>query len=242
MRRARGIAAAILLGGCAKYSVRDADLARLERGDLTPGQVVFTCHGMLYDLSFPWDFRLRDRLSESGGGRLAVVISYPSDPTGVWFNWGSRAPGRVLAELADEIENLHRANGCSAPLSLRAVGFSAGCEAILDAARRMRAARLERAVFFNSSSFAFSSEPRRLIGEGRIRRIENYWSPLDAVTIFAPLGAGQFGLHPAGEGIENHRIWNTHLPPIFSSGLERMKGTLVEATPAAEPPHTCARE
>jgi hypothetical protein len=195
---------------------------------------------MLYDLSFPWDFRLRDRLSEGGGGRLAVVISYPADPTAVWFNWGSRAPGRILAELADELENLHRANGCPAPLSLRAVGFSAGCEAILDAASRMRAARLERAVYFNSSSFAFSDEPRRLIQAGRIGRIENYWSPLDVITIFAPLGAGQFGFQPSGEGIENHRIWNTHVPPLFSSGLERMKRALVESTPVADPPHTCA--
>jgi len=242
VRRAAGIAAAFLLCGCAKYSVRDADLVRLERGELVPGQVVFTCHGMLYDLGFPWDFRLRDRLSDGTGGRLAVVISYGSDATGVWFNWGSRAPGLVLAALADEIEDLHRSSGCPASLSLRAVGFSAGCEAILEAAGRMRAARLERAVLFNSSSFAFSSEPRRLIEEGRIGRIENYWSPFDLVTLLAPLGAGQFGLRPTGEGIENRCLWNTHLPPLFSSGLERMKQALVAGPAAPGPSHTCGAD
>src|SRR5688572_23664323 len=117
-----GLAAAIL-GGCARYSVRDEDLSRVERGEFAPGQAVFICHGMLFDLGFPWDFRLRNRLAEGGEARLTVVTTYYSDPTGVWFNWGRRPPGRIVAELAETMEDLHRSSGCPAPLSLRAVGF-----------------------------------------------------------------------------------------------------------------------
>ncbi len=235
-----GILAAIL-GGCAGYSVRDEDLERIERGEFAAGEVVFICHGMLKDLGIPWDFRVRDEISAESPARLAIVATYFSGPLGVWFNVGCRPPGRVIASLADAMEELHRSTGCSAPLRLRALGFSQGCEAILEAGFRMGKARIERAVFLNPSSFGFSREPRELVDRGKIGQILFGWSPFDGVTIFAPLGAGTMGIRPAGEGLENLCLWNTHLPPLFSSGRKRARELLLKeggsgAAPAA---HTC---
>jgi hypothetical protein len=232
-----------LLPGCAGFSVREADLRRLEAGELDPSTIVFTCHGMLFDLGFPWDYRLRDDLAAGPEGRLALVITYPTEPTGVWFNWGSRAPGKLLAELAEELEELHRASGCRGELRLAAVGFSAGCEAILDAAARLKKARLQRVLFLNSSSFAFSTEPARLVAEGRIGRLFSTWSPLDLVTFFAPLGAGGLGLHPEIPGLENLMLLNTHLPPLFEAGRRRAEEILLGAgSGEASPPHTCLND
>jgi len=226
-----------ILAGCG-YSIRDSDLERLERGELAPGEAVFTCHGIFRDLGFPWDYKLRDEVIAGPGGRLTVVVTYWSDFLGLWFGFGKKAPGKVMADLADEMETLHRSTGCPAPLSIRAIGYSAGCNAILEAARLARAARFDRVLFLNSASFAFSREPHRLIEAGKIGRLASFWSPFDLVTLLAPLGAGQLGNHPEGGGIENRCIYNLHLPPLTGFGRRRVKEYLLEEE-TLPPLHNC---
>ncbi len=235
---------AAFLSGCAGYSVRDDDLDRIERGEFVPGEAVLLCHGMLKDLGIPWDYRVRDEIAAAAPARLAIVITYFSGPLGVWFNFGRRPPGRLMASLADAMEELHRSTGCSAPLRLRALGFSQGCEAILEAAFRMEKARIERAVLLNSASFGFSREPRTLLERGKIGRMLFGWSPFDGITILAPLGAGTMGIRPAGQGLENLCLWNTHFPPLFSSGRRRARELLLTdgGPDAAAAAHTCGRD
>ena len=172
---------------------------------------------MLKDMGSRWDRRLQSELEKDRA--LGLILTYWTDPLGVVFNWGSLAPGKLMAEVADEITRIHRESKSDRELIIDGVGFSSGCEALLRAARETREAKFRRMVFLNSSSFAFSGLPSSLVAEGRIQEIRNLWSPFDIVTLFAPLGAGQFGLQSKGENIHNQRILKLHSPFLINTAL-----------------------
>jgi len=226
------LALAIVLPGCAELLVPDQDIRRLRTQSIDPCQVAFVVHGMLKDTGIPWDTNLRDDLSDHG--QLGLVTTYWSDPIGVWFNSGSEAPAALIAGIADDIALLHHASGCPVPLSIRAVGFSNGAEVLLDAADALRFVSFETVVFAQSSSFAFSSIPDRLISDGKIGRLEVHWSPFDVVTLLAPLGAGQFGLWSDSPQVSHHRHWRWHIPPLLQSSRDHYREALFPAA-IAEP-------
>lgn len=202
------VAALLAAPGCARLSIPDAAVAALEDGTVDAHHVVFVVEGMLKDLGSDWEEELARGLTADG--RLPITVRYWTDPTGVWFNWGCRAPGRLLAEAADALVDLHTASGSPRPLILDAVGFSAGCEALLFAFEHVGRARFRRVVFVNSSSLFLSTEAARRIDEGRVGDLVNYWSPVDGTTILAPLGAGQFGLRTGSERVTNERTFIPH--------------------------------
>lgn len=218
-------------GACAHWEIPATLIERVRAGEIDPCRVLFVCHGMLYDLGAPWDTRLQTELCERG--QLGLVASYWSDPLGVWFNWGCVPPGRLIAEAADRIALLHAESGCQRELRLYAVGFSNGCEAILEAGKRVGRGRFERVVFINSSSLAVSAEAGALVSAGVIGSLINYWSLLDVVTILAPFGAGQFALHFGGDGVQNRLTWMFHLGYLIDMGYrERIMDDLLGPCPA----------
>ncbi len=216
--------------GCAALLVSDRLESDLESGKLDPHHVVFICHGMLKDLGSPWSRRLRTELLEDGV--IGLPVTYWSDPTGVWFNWGSVAPGRLIAETADAIVRAHAESGSERELILDAVGFSNGAEVVLRAATMFEEASFRRVILLGSSSFAFSPQPARLVREGKIGELLNCWSPIDFTTILAPIGAGQFGLHSGCSPIENEMVLMPHLPILIGKGRRsQMRAHLLEDTP-----------
>lgn len=206
--RSAPLAALALATGCASLSVTDDAAEQIVRGVVDSHHVVFVVEGMMKDLGSDWEERLGRGLAEDG--RLPITTRYWSDPTGVWFNWGCRAPGHRIGDAADAITDLHAASGSARPLILDVVAFSAGCEAVLFAIEHVERARFRRVVFVNSSSLFLSREAPDRIEEGRIGDLVNYWSPVDITTIFAPLGAGQFGLRARSDGITNERTFLPH--------------------------------
>lgn len=221
------LAFAAAFPGCAELLVPDRDVRRLRTQTVDPCQIAFIVHGMFKDTGIPWDTSLRDELSDQG--QLGLVVTYWSDPIGVWFNSGSEAPAELIAGVADDISLLHAASGCPVPLSIRAIGFSNGGEVLLDAAQSLRFGPFEKVVFAQSSSFAFSSIPDRLISDGKINELEVHWSPLDVVTLLAPLGAGQFGLSSESPHVSHHRHWRWHIPPLLESSREHYRKALFPA-------------
>ena len=191
----------------------------LEKGQVDPHRVVFICHGMMKDLGSQWDRKLQREIHQERA--LGIAITYWSEPTGVIFNWGCAAPGDLIAQVADEIERLHRTAGSGRELTIDAIGFSHGCEAILHAASRMKNARFRRVAFISSSSFAFSQHAAHLIQDGKIQTLRNYWSPIDITTFFAPIGAGQFGLHARDPAVSNEMILMPHVPYLIGSSLRK---------------------
>ncbi|MFG0317300.1 MAG: hypothetical protein ACF8XB_08510, partial [Planctomycetota bacterium JB042] len=111
---------------------------------------------------------------------------------------------------ADALVELHARSGSTRPLDLDVVGFSAGCEALLAAFDRAERARFDRAVLVSSSSFFLSTEIVRRLDEGRVADVVAFWSPVDLTTIFAPLGAGQFGMRARSPNVRNERLFVPH--------------------------------
>lgn len=208
-----GVAAGV--SGCASLQVSDRLRQDLDAGRLDPHHVVFICHGMLKDLGSPWSRRLRTELVEDGV--VGLPVTYWSDPTGVWFNWGSVAPGRLVAETADALVRAHAESGSRRELIIDAVGFSNGGEVVLRAASYLEEARFRRVILFGSSSFAFSRQPGQLIDDGKIVELCNYWSPIDLTTILAPFGAGQFGLRAGDDRVTNEMKFMPHLPLFINA-------------------------
>lgn len=227
-----GLALSVALTGCAELLVEDREIRRLQTHAIDPCEIAFVVHGMFKDTGIPWDINLRDDLSDHG--RLGLVITYWSDPIGVWFNSGSDAPAALIAELADDISLLHAASGCPVPLSIVGLGFSNGGEVLLDAAADLRWTAFDRVLFAQSSSFAWSSIPARLIEAGKIGALEVHWSPIDLVTILAPLGAGQFGLWSESPQITHHRHWRLHIPPLMQSSRDHYRAALFHDDPSSE--------
>lgn len=225
---------AVAVTGCADLCVSDRVVEGVVAGALDPHHFVFVCHGMLMDLGIPWDLDARDRMADRG--RVGLVVTYWSDPTGVILNWGCVAPGDLIAAVADALCEAHDACACEEPLRFSAVAFSNGCEALIRSAERAQRARFDRWVFVQSSSISFSEEVSELIAEGRVREVRNYWSPVDLITLAAPLGAGNLGLR--GPGVENIAVARLHLP-FFSDGfIEEMVGYVAEGAESSGP-HDC---
>lgn len=218
----------LLATGCARIVIADAELERLREGSVDAGRVVFICHGILKDLGMPWDFAMRDELRAAGF--VPILMTYFAEPTGTWFNWGSTSPARKLAQLADDLTRLSETCDGQTPLALCGIGFSNGCEVLLDAAALARVAHFDRLVFLGSSSFAWSPLPGELIASGRIGEIHDHWSPLDLVTLFAPLGAGSFGLRTGSDHVRHHAHWRYHLPPLLRSDRRHLMDDLTPAT------------
>ena len=199
----------VIFSGCTSLVTPPTLLEDLEKGRIDAHHVIFICEGMFKDLGAPWDKNLQEDLQKSGA--TGLYLSYFTGISGVWFNYGSIGPGNLVADTADRITQRHKESGSPRDPIIDAVGFSHGCEVILRAACLIEKAKFRRVVFINSSSLSTSSDPDRLVHEGKIQKLRNYWSPMDVVTLFAPLGAGQFGLCKSGEKITNERTCITHL-------------------------------
>ncbi|MEM7233612.1 MAG: hypothetical protein AAF517_15660, partial [Planctomycetota bacterium] len=196
-----GLPLGLSLVSCVTIYPTDDLPEKLSAGKLDAVHVVFLCEGMMKDLGSSWDKRLQKDLHERNV--VALRVGYFGDPLGVVFNWSSVAPGKRLAQLADDITEAHERSGDPRPLHLDAVSFSHGGEVLLSAASRVKKARFRKWVTINSSSFAFSGESGRWIEEGRVETIRNYWSPIDIMTLLAPLGCGSFGMRFGGPEVEN---------------------------------------
>ena len=217
-RRWAGLCPIVLLlfSSCTHLFIAVDELDAIETQAVSPCSVVFLCQGMLKDFGIPWDHRLAEELAQEGN--VGLVIKYFTGPTGVIFDYGSVAPGKLVAELADQITRLHDESECSVPLTLRAVGFSHGSEVLARAADYAQVARFDRMVFVNASLFSWSPTIAAEVRDGTIGAIRNYWSPFDFVTLLAPLGAGALGLHTGGDATDNRITFQPHLP-LFMSGL-----------------------
>ena len=229
----RGLALGLgmTLTGCACLSPPPSLVDDLQEGRVDAHHVVFLCEGMLKDLGSTWDRKLQAELLADGA--VAVTVNYFTGPLGVWFNYGSLDPGDLLARTADELTRRHEASGSKRELIIDAVGFSIGCEVILRAASCAKRARFRRVVFLGSSSFCLSPQPMRLMREGKIGELRNYWSPLDVATILAPLGAGEFGLRLGN--VENKITAMPHIAFLIGSGVrEELRSYLLEDSK----PHT----
>jgi pimeloyl-ACP methyl ester carboxylesterase len=198
-----------------------------ETGRTSPHRIVFLCRGMFRDMGAPWPEKLGAELARHGV--TAIEVDYFTEFTGVLTNWGSVEPARLVAEAADEISEAHETSGCARPLELTVLGFSHGGEVALRAARETRRARFARVVLVQSSSFAGSRESQSLIEEGRATEVVNVWSPLDVVTLFAPLGAGEFGA--AGRDVRNERVWRYHSPRFDDAFCARLRELSAPADP-----------
>ena len=226
----------LLLAGCTvSYRAPDSLLEAVEDGGISPCHIVFVFGGIYYDLGRHWNHDLQDELAEAG--RLGISVTYYCDLFGVWFNYGTTEPGRLTADMMEHISEIHQAGNCQTPLVFDAVGFSAGCEVILAAARelsnrdRAPEARFRRVLFIHSSSFAWSGEIGTYIDEQIIDGATNYFSPIDIVTIFAPLGAGTFGMHSGGDRVHNEMTWMFHSAHLISEDLrDRMRESLFGET------------
>lgn len=220
-RRAAALLATLALTGCTARPTDTSPAIEQLRTDAVPDpcHVVFTCHGIVWDLGARWDVKMRDEVLERGG--VGLGVTYFSGPTGVWFGYGDDAPGDRIAEMADAITDLHASSGCTRPLILDAVGFSLGGEALLHAARSCRNANFRRLVLVHSSTAAFTGAARDVLATGRVGDIVSYWSPFDFATLFAPLGAGQFGLRFCGPRVENVCELHPHGPLLLHAGRRR---------------------
>ena len=183
-----------------------------------PCRVVLIVEGMLHDLGASWDERLQGECSEAGV--LAIRLRYFTSPFGVWFNWGSILPGRALADLADSITDLHAESGCARPLELYGVGFSHGCEVFLRALPDMRSAHFKRLALLHSSSFAWSYAGDRLVRDGQVTEpIQHWYSAIDGTTLFAPLGAGSFGMRTRNASVVNRHHLRPHLARCLTASV-----------------------
>ncbi len=195
---------------------------------------MFVCGGVLRDFGSRWDRALCEHAADRGW--LALRVTYWSDFTGVWFEWGKVAPGRLIAQTADEIASMHAASGCPRPLAIDAVAFSNGCEAVLAAAEATEVATFRRVAFLHSSGSAFSPDAARAVANGCIARLRNWWSPVDVVTALAPLGSGTLPFVTCEGAIENEVDAMPHVPHLIPWVLEeRVLAWLDDEAPPALP-------
>jgi hypothetical protein len=228
--RAAALAPAFLLAGCLaapRFGVSGAELEALERGEISPCRIIFIVPGILNDLGSPWCEDLQVLLTREGIG-TAIVLRYWTTPIGMWTNSGSVEPGRLIAVLADEITRLHVEAGCPEELSFCAVGFSHGCEVLIEAGQRASRAGFDRFLLLASSGFAGSGEGAELLRSGRVEDIVCVYSPLDLVTLLAPLGQGTFG----GRGVRNERTCRFHSPFFSRRCLNAIRSRIAWATSA----------
>lgn len=216
----------LALASCATtVSVSDEVLAGIEQGDIAPCAVTLCFRGMVADMGADWDESLRDRLARTG--QLALPVRRFFWPHDVWFNIGTRRSAAEALALMRAIQDRRRACAVDRPVVFDAVGFSAGCEVILELLRLLEdlpaaereELRLRRVVLMHSSSFAWSGELTDAFASDVLVSAIHYWSPIDLTTLLAPLGAGEFGMRRVDGALENRMHFMPHLAHLVEPCL-----------------------
>lgn len=200
-------------------------------GDAPLGPV-FLVHGSWPDNPWLWVDDLQEALQAAGVASLSV-------PHGVVVGIGTDAPTGRLAGFAQELQAEHSRTRCRAPLRLVGVGYSSGTDVLLHAGTA--GVPFDRCYFAGSPLALWNGELRQALRAGAIRRLVNYFSPLDGL-MWMTAGAGIFGYHGAGwTQVDNRLHFWPHVTPLWNRGymVERL---VDELTREPGPRHTCYQE
>jgi len=72
-----------------------------------------------------------------------------------------------------------------------------------------------------------------------MREVRNYWSPIDLVTLFAPLGAGMFSLWSDSDHVTNVPDRKPHLPHLIGT---KARARILDDLRSGRPPPVRERE